>query len=220
MLDSVRRSATSNTLYYVMSTTGDVLAISGLGNSTVQSKTLKKVIDPVYGVFALNTIFDYDAAMFPLLNKSALAVLQYTGGNLSSSFPDNTWQYGNHLISVRSVILSGYRYIVVTAAPLEDYLGDTIYLVHNLNADAVTKMIEPTAFAIVLVTSIFAITFVWFFISKPLTDILATMKKATKFDFSDLRNGQLKSRKSVVNEIQHLQENFTEMVKVFASALK
>ncbi|KAJ3336240.1 hypothetical protein HDU93_003381 [Gonapodya sp. JEL0774] len=54
----------------------------------------------------------------------------------------------------------------------------------------------------------------------PLKRILASMKKATKFDFSDIRAGSLEGRRSIVSEILHTQDNFVEMLQVFANALK
>ncbi|KAJ3335131.1 hypothetical protein HDU93_006375, partial [Gonapodya sp. JEL0774] len=221
-LDSVKGTATQNSLFYVLSSNGDVLAISGLGNVTIQTQTLKKVVNQTLGLLALKNIYDYDAASYPLLNLSAAAVLAYAGGNFVTPFADNTWQAGEYLITVTTKVFGGYRYIVVTAAPLEDYLGDTIHLADNLKKDGVNAMIQVilSAFAVVMAMSLFAIFFVLLFITKPLSDILSTMKKATKFDFSDLRDGALKSRLSIVDEIHHLQGHFTEMVKVFANALK
>ncbi|KXS11109.1 hypothetical protein M427DRAFT_36296 [Gonapodya prolifera JEL478] len=215
MLDSVKGSATPNSLFYVVSSQGEVLAISGLGNSTMQSKILKKAIDPTRGVFALNTIFDYDASSFPLLNLSASAILAYSGGNLSTPFADRTWQTGDYLVTVTTKVVWSYRYIVVTAAPLQDYLGDTINLAANLKADGVRSMIQDivSAIAVVVFMSFSAVTFVLFFIEKPMRDVLSTMKKATKL-------GNWKARFSIVSEIHGLQNTFKEMVIVFADALK
>ncbi|KAJ3330479.1 hypothetical protein HDU93_000366, partial [Gonapodya sp. JEL0774] len=220
MLDSVKQLATPNSLFYVVSSMGDVLAISGLGNSSVQSQTLKKLIDPSQNYFALNSVFDYDFLSFPMLNLSASAILKYVGGDLSSEFPDRAWQDGANLFCVRTIILWGYR---LFNRPVDDYLGETVNLIEgNLKNEGTYFMIQVifAALGVVMIMSLSAIIFVYIFIAKPLSNILLTMNKATKFDFSDLHDGKLKSLLSIVNEIHHLQANFTQMVKVFAMAIK
>ncbi|KAJ3334906.1 hypothetical protein HDU93_007066, partial [Gonapodya sp. JEL0774] len=222
MLDEVKSSTTPNTMFYVISPMREVLAISGLGNSTVQVQTLRKIIDPTYGIFGLKTIFDYDSDSFPLLNLSASALLEYSGGNLLSTSLDKSWHTEAYMFSVKTKDVYGYRYIVVTAAPLEDYLGDTIYLADNLKKEGIRAMIVviASAVAVVSVMSLVAVLFVWIFIAKPLNDILSTIRKAIKFDFTDIREGRVKTRISIVNEIYQLQDNFMEMVTIFANALK
>ncbi|KAJ3326987.1 Cytoplasmic thioredoxin isoenzyme 2 [Gonapodya sp. JEL0774] len=46
------------------------------------------------------------------------------------------------------------------------------------------------------------------------------MKKAVKFDFSAVRNGSLSLNQSIVREVGTTQENFMELLKTFAEALK
>ncbi|KXS13622.1 hypothetical protein M427DRAFT_365310 [Gonapodya prolifera JEL478] len=196
--------------------------MSGLENSTVQAKTLKKVINPAYGAYALNTIFDFDIINYPLLNLSSSAILQYAGGNLASTFDDRTWVIGKNIFSVSTKVLSDYRYILVTAVPLEDYLGDTINLADNLRASGVRSMIVVIVSAVVVVLSLstMAVLFAWIFITRPLNEILDTIKKATKFDFSGLRGGKVNTRMSIVKEVHTLQNDFLKMVTVFAEAIK
>ncbi|KAJ3337338.1 hypothetical protein HDU93_001196 [Gonapodya sp. JEL0774] len=221
-LNVVKKSTTENTLFYILSTKAQVLAMSGFSNQSEASQTLKKVVDPLLGISSLKTIFEFDRDTYPLLNVSAKAVLELSRGNLSNMIPDTTWTLEGNVFRASSLTIYGYEYILVSGAPLSDYVGDIIQLKSNLEADGSRSMliVVLSALAVVIILAILSLLFAWYYITHPLAEILVMMKKATKFDFSDIRNGLGTSKRSVVREIHTTQANFIEMIKVFAEALK
>ncbi|KAJ3335880.1 hypothetical protein HDU93_004177 [Gonapodya sp. JEL0774] len=54
----------------------------------------------------------------------------------------------------------------------------------------------------------------------PLGRILQMIKKATKFDFSEVRGGTISKNRSIVTEVRNTQDHFIEMLQTFAKALK
>ncbi|KAJ3337206.1 hypothetical protein HDU93_001448 [Gonapodya sp. JEL0774] len=217
LLDNVKKTLTPNSLLYVFvpAKNGFVLAISGLGNSTMQSKSL--VLNG-----GSKSIFDFSKEEYPLLNMSAATIYQYSGNNLTNSFADNSWMVNDYMFQVTTKSILGYRYFIVSGAPTYDFLGDTIYLTQRLKEDGLRSalIVIFTAVAIVIGMSIASVIFTWIFITTPLQMILNAMKKATKFDFSDIREGNFKNNRSIVDEIHRTQDNFVKMLQVFANALK
>ncbi|KAJ3334783.1 hypothetical protein HDU93_007253 [Gonapodya sp. JEL0774] len=220
-MDLVKKTMSANSLLYILSTKAEILALSGFaGNFTAQFEALKK-INPSTGVTSLKTIFDFDRASYPLLNISSRTVYDFANGDLAS-IPDTTWNRDGTLFKVTSLRIYGFQFIIVVAAPLSDYVGDTLQLRSNLESDGrrSTLIVILSAVGVIIVLAILSLMFSWLFITKPLEDILDMMKKATKFDFSDIREGKTSTRLSVVKEVYSTQDNFLMMIKAFADALK
>ncbi|KXS16358.1 hypothetical protein M427DRAFT_43782 [Gonapodya prolifera JEL478] len=234
VLDIAKNSSTPNTLFYILTPSAEVLAMSGLGSWDQQQQTLTKLVDPATGNYILKTIW-------------TSAIYKYAGGQLDSSFADKQFYVQRYLFQVTTLPFEGFKYIIVSGAPDTDYLGDTITLSDNLmttgrTAQAImiasgivrlsflatvgkpcfnhaTVIYGILAVAVALVMGITSVAFTYYFVDHPLARILDAMKKATKFDFSSIRDGTMK-RASIVREINNTQGNFVAMLEVFANALK
>ncbi|KXS13574.1 hypothetical protein M427DRAFT_33772 [Gonapodya prolifera JEL478] len=229
VLDGAANASTPNSLYYILTPTAQVMAISGLGpNSTYRLETLVKtlnatiVVNGINGTYSLKNITEFDSTTWPLLNLSARTVYNYAGGDLSQPFADNQWYMNGYLFQVTSRSIWGYKYIIVSGAPATDYVGDTFTLAQRLQDDASRNGIIAivASVAVVVFMILVSVIFTWLFISKPIRTILRAMQKATTFDFSVIRDGSLNTKGSIINEIQETQDRFFEMLKVFANALK
>ncbi|KAJ3337186.1 hypothetical protein HDU93_001474 [Gonapodya sp. JEL0774] len=218
ILDDLKASSTANSVYYIITTTGNVLAVSGLNNDT-QSK-LVKLVAP--GQWEIKSIFDFSYEEYPLLNQSAVTVYEYAGKNLSSPFQDNLWQVGDNLFQVKSKTVWNYKYIIISGAPVSDYIGDTVNLSQKLRNDGtrVGTILIISAIAVVLFMSGLSLVFTWFFVTSPIRVILAAMDKATRCDFSSIKDGSFNARPSAVSEVHDMQARFVGMLKVFAMAVK
>ncbi|KAJ3341775.1 hypothetical protein HDU93_004159 [Gonapodya sp. JEL0774] len=216
VLDDVKSTLTPMSLLYIFvrSQGGQVLAVSGLGNQTAQQETLISNGN-------LRSIFNYSYEQYPLLNISLGAIYNYTRGNLSQEIKNVNFQIGEYMFQATSKQIYGFNYYIVTGAPTYDFLGDTIYLSQRLQEDGIkaTLIMSFSAVALVLGMSFASVIFTWIFITRPLQSILGAIEKAIKFDFSYVRAGSIQSR-SIVHEIRSTQDNFLQMLQVFANALK
>ncbi|KAJ3338388.1 hypothetical protein HDU93_009553 [Gonapodya sp. JEL0774] len=123
-LNDLKATATPNSFFYIMTPSAEVLAMTGVG--TDQSPLLRLL--PGTTTYALNTIWDFNATAYPLLNVSAATIYQYTGGNLSSDFADAQFSVGDFMFQVTSYTFANYKWTIVSGAPATDYIGDTLVL--------------------------------------------------------------------------------------------
>ncbi|KAJ3343055.1 hypothetical protein HDU93_000225 [Gonapodya sp. JEL0774] len=191
-LDALKaQSGSPNSFYYLITSQGLVVAMSGLGNSTQQKQTLV-IQDALLGP-RLKTIFEFTEQEFPVLNYTTSTVLKHANRDLTSNFTSAEWRQNGYMFQVAHVTLLQFKYIVISGAIEEDYLGKTVLLSQRLTETGKRNMI-------ILIAS--------------------TMKKAVKFDFSAVRSGGLALNQSLVREVGVTQANFLELLKTFADALK
>ncbi|KXS14529.1 hypothetical protein M427DRAFT_44955 [Gonapodya prolifera JEL478] len=165
LLDTVKASLTPNTLTYILTTKqqGQVVGISGLGNSTMQLQAL-------FGGSKIKTIFEYPLEQYPTLNTSAALLYQYSGNNLSTTIEDASFEMDNFMFHVTTVQIYNFRYLVVVGAPPSDFVGDTALLAETLRRDGARSSLIVIIAAIVLalVMSGISVVSVWVFVSSPL----------------------------------------------------
>ncbi|KAJ3340928.1 hypothetical protein HDU93_006013 [Gonapodya sp. JEL0774] len=217
VLETLKASTTPNSFYYIMTPKAEVLAMTGVG----EDQTPLMHFSNTSG-WLLNTIWDYSATDFPLLNVSAATIYSYSGNNLSNNFADAEFTVGDYMFQVTSYTYVNYKWIIVSGAPSSDYLGETLALQTSL-ADRlwnVQKMIIIIAAVIVVTMSAISVMFTELLISKPLSFILEVIGMASRFDFSVIRQGELQQRKSVIAEVYVLQDRFMSMLHTFADALQ
>ncbi|KAJ3339050.1 hypothetical protein HDU93_008636, partial [Gonapodya sp. JEL0774] len=132
VLDTAKATLTKNSLLYIFvpSNGGQMVAISGLGNRTMQTEALILNGSP-------RPIQNYSYEQYPLLNISAATIYQYSGFNFSADIADSNWQVGDYMFQLKVTTIFNFKYYVVTAAPIYDFLGDTIYLKQKLQDDGV-----------------------------------------------------------------------------------
>ncbi|KXS19093.1 hypothetical protein M427DRAFT_468795 [Gonapodya prolifera JEL478] len=221
VLDVVKNSSTANSLFYVLTPQAEVLAMSGLGSWDAQQQTLTRLVDAGAGSYVLRTIWEFGADKYPMFNMTAAAIYKYAGGQLNSTFADKQFYAQKYLFQVTTLTFEGFKYVIVSGAPDTDYLGDTIALSDNLMATGRTAqaIMIASAVAVAFIMGFTSVAFTYIFVDRPLSTILDAMRKATKFDFSSIRDGTMK-RASIVREINNTQGNFVAMLEVFANALK
>ncbi|KAI8800120.1 hypothetical protein BJ742DRAFT_874848, partial [Cladochytrium replicatum] len=131
MLDQVKTRATKNSVFYIMAPTGQVLGMSGLNQTSYyqQSPLIHQISD---GSYTVKTIWDFPYADYPLVNVSASNILKYSGNDLYSDFADTQFQDGEYFYQVTSYRRKNYKWIIVSGAPANDYLSDTLVLQSRL----------------------------------------------------------------------------------------
>ncbi|KAJ3342703.1 hypothetical protein HDU93_001275 [Gonapodya sp. JEL0774] len=220
VLDNLKQlSGTPNSTFYLLTSQGSVMAMSGLGNATEQNRAL--VTQDSMGGHP-KTMFELSENEYPFFNYTAQILLKYANNDLASNFKDHQWRQGGYMFQVTSVVLYNFKYIIVSGAPEADYLGETLFLSQKLSsiANRGVVILSISISAIVLALTFLSVTFTNRYISTPLAVILEAMKKAVKFDFSAVRNGGLVVNQSIVREIGVTQSNFLELLKSFADSLK
>ncbi|KXS10798.1 hypothetical protein M427DRAFT_36609 [Gonapodya prolifera JEL478] len=101
LLDSVKKqSGTKNSLYYLLTTAGQVIAMSGLGNVTEQHAAL---IARDAGGLRAKAIFEFPLSDYPVLNARSSALLKHANGNLDSNFSDAQWRENGYMFQVTSL---------------------------------------------------------------------------------------------------------------------
>ncbi|KAI8841721.1 hypothetical protein BC829DRAFT_402402 [Chytridium lagenaria] len=101
----------------------------------------------------------------------------------------------NYLVGLKTVYTpSGHPFRVIAAVPRSTFFGE------------VEESLKKTG----------GMSFI---ISRPLNDIIRSIKEVTNFHFESLHKDKLANR-NIFYEISHLQEVFHNMVKAFANALK
>ncbi|KXS08929.1 hypothetical protein M427DRAFT_50190 [Gonapodya prolifera JEL478] len=111
LLDTIQTTLTNNSLLYMFVPTqgGRMVAISGLGNDTMQRKALILNSAP-------RSIFDFSYEEYPLLNISAATIFQYSGNNFSRELKDSQWMIGDYMFQFKSLTKFGFKYYLVTGA--------------------------------------------------------------------------------------------------------
>ncbi|KXS17184.1 hypothetical protein M427DRAFT_30646 [Gonapodya prolifera JEL478] len=209
---------TPNSFYYIMTPQAEVLAMTGVFMD--QSPLMR--YSAATSSWVLNKIWDYNLTSYPILNISAAKIWAHAGGNLSSDFADAQFAVGDVMFQCTSYWYANFKWIIVSGAPATDYLGDTLQLQNDLS-DKLWRVQQTTiiiAVGVCLGMSVLSVMFTEIFIAKPLHIILSAIGKATKFDFSTIREGEIRSSMSVVQEIYVLQERFMTMMRTFADALR
>ncbi|KXS15088.1 hypothetical protein M427DRAFT_145669, partial [Gonapodya prolifera JEL478] len=176
-LDIIKGSATPNSLFYIINSDGQVLAVSGTSSNITSRRSL--LLKQSGTSLVLKTIFDYPVETFPVLNVTARLIYDKAGGNLSSDFADTQWRVGDNLFQVTSKRIFTYKYIIVSGAPATDYLGDTIALEKSLaeiGAQAQAIIIGSAA-GVILIMSLISVFFTSFFVAAPLAIILEAIRK-------------------------------------------
>ncbi|KXS19824.1 hypothetical protein M427DRAFT_66936 [Gonapodya prolifera JEL478] len=170
---------------------------------------------------SIKTIWNFPKNQYPLLNISAATIYNYSGRNLSSRFPDAQFAVENYMYEVTSYYAANYKWIIVSGAPTSDYLQGTENLSARLSSrySQTQKTVIGIAVAIVVTMSIASAIFTEVFIAVPLRTMVATIEKATTFDFSAVRDGTL-NKYTLISEVQVTLAHFMTMLTVFANSLK
>ncbi|KXS10556.1 hypothetical protein M427DRAFT_73833 [Gonapodya prolifera JEL478] len=136
VLDEIKSGATLNSVIYIMDSQANIIAMSGLpSNSTLRKEILVPNRSP-------RSIFAFSSTEFPLVNHSSRVVFDYAGRDLKSNFSDSQWRSGGFMFQVSSTTIWGSKYTIVSGAPEEDYLGDTINLSQKLNDNALLQAMQ------------------------------------------------------------------------------
>ncbi|KAJ3340838.1 hypothetical protein HDU93_006130 [Gonapodya sp. JEL0774] len=201
---------------------GEILGMTGLGmlNFSGLSPLIKQ--SATDGSYSLKTIFDISYTDNPLFNTSASTVYAASGNNLSLAM-DAQYAVGDYMFQVTRYTRSQYTWLIVSGAPSSDYLADNILLQDRLADQLVTASRTIIIIAVVLVVlmSAASLVFTEYLILKPFHLMIIAMDKATKFDFSSVRDGSLKEKSiSYMAEIQNVQVHFLEMLTAFSNAIK
>ncbi|KAJ3337825.1 hypothetical protein HDU93_000444 [Gonapodya sp. JEL0774] len=212
VLDSMGVS-TNNTLSYLISPEGAVLGMSGLGSNATQLL--------IGSPPTIKSIWDFPKSQYPLLNVSAATIYQYAGRDLTSNFADAQFSVENYLFQVTSYYKANYKWILVSGAPASDYLQGTENLKSRLDNrfSQTQNYVIGAAVAIVVTMSVLSAIFTEIFIAVPLRSMIGIIAKATKFDFTAVRDGSLK-KFTLITEVQETLSHFLSMLKIFASSLK
>ncbi|KAJ3338606.1 hypothetical protein HDU93_009313 [Gonapodya sp. JEL0774] len=189
ILDQLKARATANSVFYIVAPTGQVLGMSGLAQANYYAQS-PLIYQPTSDTFALKTIWDFSLADYPLVNISAAKIFAYSGNDLTKDFADQEFQTGDYLFQVTTYKRRNYKWLIVSGAPANDYLADTLLLQARL-ADQLAETNRKVI-------------------------IIATKFDFTAVQDPNFINGRF----SGIVEFQNVQSKFLEMLQVFAQSLK
>ncbi|KXS09100.1 hypothetical protein M427DRAFT_39581 [Gonapodya prolifera JEL478] len=221
-LDLLRAKATRNSLFYIVAPTGQMLGMSGLNTSSTISPLIYR---DAANNWALKTIWDFSLDDFPLTNISASTVFSYSGLNLSSDFEDANFRKSGYFFQVTSYRQANFKWIIVSGAPMTDYIANSLELQTKLSDDLNTtnRNIIIISACIVIAMSFCSALLTEVTILRPFHYMLQVMAKATKFDFSMIKDKSLNGNsdtRTIISDVRLLQDRFVEMLLVFANAVK
>ncbi|KAJ3336056.1 hypothetical protein HDU93_003795 [Gonapodya sp. JEL0774] len=221
-LDMLKEKATPNSLFYIIAPTGHMLGMSGLNISTISSPLIYR--DAVNN-WALKTIWDFSRDEYALTNISASTILMYSGFNLSSDFGDANFRQSGYFFQVTSYRRANFKWIIVSGAPMTDYIANSLELQEKLSDDLnmTNRNIIIISACIVIAMSFCSAVLTEVTILRPFHYMLQVMAKATKFDFSMIKDKSLNGNsdaRTIISDVRVLQERFVEMLLVFANAVK
>jgi hypothetical protein len=127
----------------------------------------------------------------------------------TATYDSEKWLVGTTKFQLQSNGQSSAEFLLIVAFPRSDIFGDidkanTVTLITSICVSVGGLLIACSATFMAL---------------RPLHKMAISMKQLTKFDFSSLEKGELKSR-SMVTEIREVEGVFNTMVVAFASAIK
>ncbi|KXS08846.1 hypothetical protein M427DRAFT_39891 [Gonapodya prolifera JEL478] len=221
-LDLLKAKATPNSLFYIVAPTGQMLGMSGLNASLTISPLIYR---DAANNWALKTIWDFSLDDYPLTNISASTVLSYSGLNLSSDFEDANFRKSGYFFQVTSYRQANFKWIIVSGAPMADYIANSLELQTKLSDDLnmTNRNIIIISACIVIAMSFCSALLAEVTILRPFHYMLQVMAKATKFDFSMIKDKSLNANtdaRTIISDVRVLQERFVEMLLVFANAVK
>ncbi|KAJ3336042.1 hypothetical protein HDU93_003828 [Gonapodya sp. JEL0774] len=186
ILDTLKATSTPNSVYYIINHLGQVLGMTGM--SAPNMTTTSPLIVSSGSSYTLKTIWDFPLADYPLVNVSAAAVYESSGRNLDNDVPDAQYSQGDFYFQVVTYKRANYKWIIVSGAPANDYLSDTLILQSKLadRLQVTNRNIIIIAVVIFVVMCVSSALLTEYLILKPMHFMLLAMQKA-----SFVRNKQM-----------------------------
>lgn len=133
-----------------------------------------------------------------------------TDKGFKSIATDFTSSGSRYLMNVRHITdVHGLDVLLILIIPENDFLG-------TLKGAQTTAIGITVGISIAIIIAAIGIVFM---ITRPISLLVGTMQKASKFDFSDLNEQGFRSARSNFKEIAAMQDIFFEMLTKFANAI-